>query len=182
MRGIGSISGMIPMLCFTEVPQGRDITYQHLSFGGYGLVVQRQWLESNGADRVLYVGDNSSVSRHIYRILASLQISNLFVDAMGLVLFDNRCSQAVLDLIAYIETRDNLAEFEWRIAGRHGFFGGIRDSGMRIPIRLDQIETVIVQSHDEITVLEALIQSLASSQRPSKIPNVLCQPEILGNA
>lgn len=138
MRGIGSISGMIPMLCFTEVPQGRDITYQHLSFGGYGLVIQRQWLESNGADRVLYVGDNSPVSRHINRILASLKISNLFVDATtGLVVFNNRCSRAVLDLIAYIETRDNLAEFEWRIAGRHGFFGGVRDSGMRIPIGLD---------------------------------------------
>lgn len=62
MGGIGSISGKIPMLCFTEVPEGRGLSFHHLSFGGYGLVVSRNWLESNGGDRVIYAGNNSSES------------------------------------------------------------------------------------------------------------------------
>ena len=46
------------MLCFTEVVEGKDISSHGNIFGNYGLVVSRRWLESNGGDRVVYVGDD----------------------------------------------------------------------------------------------------------------------------
>lgn len=177
--GIGAMSGKIPMLCFTEVPDGREISYHQLLFGGYGLVVKRQWLEKNKADRVIYVGQNSTVSRHLFRNLANLRIANLFVDTSGQVLFDTNCFPALLDLMAYIEVRDNLEEFEWRIAGNHGFMGKKRDVEKRLVIALDDIEYVLVQKHEDVRDFEKLIKGLAISQSPTKIPPVLCQPNVI---
>lgn len=177
--GISSIVGSIPMLCFTEVPEGRELSYQHLSFGGYGLIVKRQWLENNRADRVLYIGQNSPVSRLLFQNLANLRISNIIVDSSGQVCFNSTCFQAVFDLLAYIEVRENLEEFEWRIVGNHGFMGGKRESGKRIPIQLDDIEYVLVQKDEDINVIDKLIEDLAASQMPSRTPQVLCQPSTI---
>lgn len=177
--GIGALSGSIPMLCFTEVPEGQDIAYQRLSFGGYGLVVKRHWLENNGADRVLYIGQNSPVSRHVFRNLANLRISNLFVDNKGLVLFDNSCFPPLLDLLAYIEVRENLEEFEWRIVGNHGFMGGKREAEKRLGIELDDIEYVLVQKAEDADSFKKLIDRLAVTQKPSEIPSVLCHPDAI---
>lgn len=113
LRGLGSIRGKIPMVCFTEVPEGRDLTLHHLSFGGYGVVVRREWLERNGGDRVLYVGEDSPVTRNLYRIIATLNASNLIRAENGDVLFGNHCFPPILDLLAYMERRDNGSEFEW---------------------------------------------------------------------
>jgi Putative abortive phage resistance protein AbiGi, antitoxin len=177
--GIGAISGSIPMLCLTEVPEGRSISFQQFSFGGYGLVIKRQWLEKNEADRVLYIGQNSPVSCHLFRILANLRVSSLFVDGTGQVLFNMSCFPAILDLLAYIEVRENLEEFEWRIVGKTGFMGGKRAKGKRLTIGLDDIEYILVQKSEDIDNLNQLIHSLAISQKSSKIPSILCQPNTI---
>lgn len=182
MGGIGSISGAIPMLCFTEVPEGRDVAFHLLSFGGYGLVVNRDWLESSGGDRVIYAGNNSPVSRNLFRVVASLQITNLGLDPGGAVVFNITPFRPVLDLLAHVEIRDNLEEYEWRITGQHGFMGGKRESGKRLPLPIEQVETVLVQNNDDVPLLEELVLSIATIQSASQVPSVICQPAVLGVA
>jgi hypothetical protein len=167
------------MLYFSEVPEGREISYQQLPFGAYGLVVKRQWLEKNEADRALYIGQNSPVSRHLFRNLANLRISSLFVDVSGQVLFDNSCFPALLDLLAHIEVRENIEEFEWRIVGNHGFMGGKRETGKRLLIQLEDIEYILVQKTEDVNGFEKLIIDFAESQASSQIPPVLCQPNVI---
>jgi hypothetical protein len=179
MRGLGSISGSVPMLCFTEVPEGRDLPAHHLLFGGYGVVVRREWLAANGGDRVLYIGDNSPVSRRLFGIVANLQIANLSRGLAGNVIFATPPMALVLDLFAYVQVRKNLEEFEWRIAGRHGFSGGERDTGKRLPLPMDQIEMVLVQNCSDLKPIEDLVGQLAARQSASSIPRVLCQPAVL---
>ena len=179
MSGIGSISGEIPMLCFTEVPEGRDLAFHHLSFGAYGLVVNRDWLESSGGDRVMYVGNSSPVSRNLFRVVASLQIASLFRDPTGNVLVNTQPYRPVLDLLAHVETRENLEEYEWRIAGQHGFMGSKRDSGKRLPLPLEQVQTVLVQNPGDVPLLEALVRSIAVRQSAAQTPPVMCQPQVL---
>jgi hypothetical protein len=182
ISGIGSMSGDIPMLCFTEVPEGRDLAFHHLSFGGYGLVVERDWLESSGGDRVMYVGNNSPVSRNLFRVVANLQIAHLFRDPTGTVLFNTQPFRPVLDLLAHVETRDNLEEHEWRIAGRHGFMGGNRESGKRLSLPLERVEVVLVQNPSDIPLLEEFVRSIAAHQSASQVPRVMCQPRVLSGA
>jgi hypothetical protein len=180
MRGLGTVAGKIPMLCFTEVPQGRELPYHHLSFGGYGVVVERHWLEKNGGDRVMYIGDYSPNSRNLFRVLSMLHISSLFKDSSsGQVLFHNHSISAVLDLLSYVERRENVTEFEWRIAGKHGFMGGKRNSGTRIPLLINDVEMILVRDSGDVLHFEALLEKLANAQSPSRIPKVLCQPEVL---
>jgi hypothetical protein len=178
--GIGFIRGSIPMLCFSEVPDGRNIQYHQLNFGAYGLVVKRQWLENNEADRVLYIGQDSPISRHLFRNLANLRIANLFFDTKSnLILFNNSCFSALLDMIAFIEIREHLEEFEWRIVGNPGFMKEKRDLEKRLVIGLEDIEYILVQNSEDIKFFEKLIDNLAIVQGTQNIPKVLCQPEVI---
>lgn len=177
--GIGSISGNIPMLCFTEIPEGRNISNHILSFGGYGLVVRREWLEKNRADRVLYVGENSTVSRNLFRNLSLLRISNIVACNIHQVLFDTTNLPALLDLIAHVETRLNLEEFEWRIAGNHGFMGVQKDTGKKLVIKLDYIEYILVKEKKDISHIESLVKKLSVSQGSISPPKVLYQPTVI---
>jgi hypothetical protein len=176
--GLGPMSGKIPMLCFTEVPEGRCVREHYRAFGGYGLVVRRTWLEANSADRVIYVGDGSAVSRRLYEALAGLLIATLSPDANGEVLFRHHALGPAFDLLAYIEVRDHVEEFEWRIAGRHGFLGGGNDTGKRLPIGLPDIEAVVVRDQPDISYFEGLVARLAATQGTQLIP-VLHQPHFL---
>jgi hypothetical protein len=178
LMGLGSMRGMIPMVCFTEVPEGRDLALHHLSFGGYGVVVRKDWLDRNGGDRVLYLGEDSPVTRNLYRVIATLNASSLFRSHSGDVLFGNHCFPPVLDLLAYMERRDNLSEFEWRIAGHHGFHSGKRTTGQRLHLPLTDVEAVLVQNQDEVVEFERLLNSMAS-RTVGELPKVLYQPTIL---
>jgi hypothetical protein len=181
MRGLGSISGSIPMLCFTEVPEGRDLPAHHLLFGGYGVVVRREWLGLSGGDRVLYIGNNSPVSRRLFGIVASLQIAHLSRGPAGNLIFGTPPTALVLDLFTYVQVRKNLEEFEWRIAGRHGFTGGARDTGKRLSLPMDQIEMVLVQNLSDVKPIEALVGEIAARQSATSMPRVLCQPAVLND-
>lgn len=64
MSGLGAVKAPIPMLCFTEVPEGRLTDFHQYQFGYYGIFIRRTWLERNGADRVLY-----PVRRALFRTL-----------------------------------------------------------------------------------------------------------------
>jgi len=179
LMGLGSISGEIPMVCFTEVPDGRDIRDHFLQFGAYGIVVKRSWLDANGADRVIYFGQNSAVSQRIYKIVTGLHISNLHKNADGEVLFEKDTLSSALDLLAYIEVRENISEAEWRIAGNHGFMGGASDADKRLPLTLADIEAVLVQNAPDIDIVEGTIDRLAVEQGVTQTPKVLCQPQTL---
>lgn len=174
MSGLGTVSANVPMICFTEVPDGRGIALHQYQFGRYGLVVRREWLDQNNADRVLYIGDNSAVSRRVFHLVAKANIQGLHIGANDEPLFDNSTTSAVVDLIAYVETRQNLEELEWRIAGRHGLMGGPNDKDSRLPLPIDSVETIFVEDETEIDGTIALVESLALAQSASHRPEILC--------
>jgi hypothetical protein len=178
-QGIGSFDATAKMLCFTEVPEGRDISFQNLSFGGYGLVIKRTWLEKNNADRIIYIGQNSVVSRHLFRNLSALRIASLHVNDSEQVLFDSFLFSLFFDLLPYIETRENLEEFEWRIVKNPKSDGENSQSEDRIQISLDEIEYVLVKREGDISDFSALIAKLAVQQNTLEIPRVLCQPSFI---
>jgi hypothetical protein len=179
MSGIGSMRGKIPMICFTEIPEGRQLWLQHLSFGPYGVVVSRSWLDRNRADRVLYVGEDSELSRRLYRIIATFMASTVLLGQDGEPVFSSHCLPPILDLLACMEERSNLTEFEWRIAGQHGFHSGARVTGTRLPLPLGDIEVVLVKDASEIGEIEHLIRTLPGSNSLPSLPSVICQPEVL---
>lgn len=179
LRGIGAISALVPMLCFTEVPEGRNISNHQVGFGAYGLVVRRQWLDEHGADRVIYVGQNSSLSRRLFRVLADFRIASLFAKEDGQVIFDSSCFADLLDLLVHVQVREHLEEFEWRIAGNHGLMGGVKDTGKRLPIRLQDIEYVLVQNQEDIAIFQHHINTIVARESHSSVPKVLHQPDVI---
>ena len=159
--GLGSISGKIPMLCFSEVPLGKKIEHHGFHFGQYGLVVSRKWLEKNGGDRVAYVGEDGKFGRILAKVLGAFRALTLFKDSQNKVLFEGYFMPMILDLFSYVEQRRHLEEQEWRIAGEHGFMGGIKSTGARVPLPLSEIEYVLVRSADEIDTFNSLIEDVA---------------------
>lgn len=179
--GIGRILlGEMPMLCFTEVPQGRVLDTHRSSYGDYGLVVSRGWLERNGADRVVYVGQNSTVSQNLFKCLALLKIQSLFVDPKGgLVVFNSEIDPFLLDLLAHVEVRENLLDAEWRIAGKHGYLDGQKDTCKRLALPLADIEFVLVPNEADQRLVAEEIARLAGMQGAAHIPPVLTFPKSL---
>jgi hypothetical protein len=176
--GIGSISGKIPMLCFTEVAEGKVITNHGISFGNYGLVVSREWLESNGGDRVAYVGEGGMFGVLLARVLSAFKALTLFKNEEELVLFNGHFTDMVLSLFSYVEKRRHLEEQEWRIAGNHGFLGGEKSTGSCLPISLKDIEFVFVREGGEIDKFKSILDEISRSESfHGKKPEVLVYPE-----
>lgn len=176
--GLGSISGNISMICFTEVHESRGLSNHFLQFGAYGVVVKRKWLEDQGGDRVLYVGAGSAVTTRLHRLFVDHQISCLHI-RNGEVLHDKRSLEPILDLLAYVQDKDQLAEVEWRIVGRHDSTEARRVNGSRIPLPLPEIDAVLVQNDEDKAGFEAILGSLAGGSGVSKLPPVLVQPSTL---
>ncbi len=176
--GLGAVKAPIPMICLTEVPAGRSTDFHQYQFGPYGLFIRQSWLDRNGADRVLYVGDKSAVSERLFRFVAMANILGLHRGPAGAPLFENLILNAALELIAYVEARGNLEELEWRIAGKHGLMGGGKDAGRRLPLALEDIEAVIVKEQSEIDAVRKLLSQLASAQSTSAIPPVECRVDV----
>jgi hypothetical protein len=173
--GMGSISGTIPMVCFTEVQEGRDLFLHYLNFGCYGVVVSQTWLESNGGDRVVYAGPNSAVTKRLHRLFVDHQVAGMHVRD-GRLLFNSDSLKPILDLLAYVQGRNQLIETEWRIAGEHGFTGGRRTTGERIALPLDAIEAVLVQNEEDVVLFENILKSLTGASTATSLPPVLWQP------
>jgi hypothetical protein len=176
--GLGTISGKIPMICFTEVHDSRDLFPHIMYFGAYGVVASRTWLECHGGDRVFYAGSESAVTKRLHRLFVDHQISGLHVRD-GKALLDSRSLDPILDLFAYAQGRGQLAEVEWRIAGEHGFTGRRRASGERIPLPLSDVEAVLVKTNDDVPRFEAILASLAAESGAVKLPPILVQPATL---
>lgn len=179
-HGLGSMSGMVPMICFTEVQEGRDLKLHYLNFGAYGIVVTREWLERNGGDRVVYTGQGSELTTRLHRLFVDFQIAGVHVKD-GKALFDSNHMRPILNLLAFVQGRDQLTEVEWRIAGEHGFMGGDRASGKRLPFRLNDIEEVVVQNDEDIPRFEAILRSLPGAEKCAEPPTVRRQPDALND-
>ncbi|MDD2335318.1 MAG: hypothetical protein PHD01_01935 [Geobacteraceae bacterium] len=171
--GLGDMKGKMPMLSFTEVPTGKQITNHGFVFGSYGLVVTREWVERNGGDRVVYIGDNSTVTRNLFKVFAIMKISSLFVTESGNVVFENGSLQPTLDLLSHFQIREHVTEAEWRISGNHGFMGGSRDTGKCLPISLDDIEYIFVSNDNETRTFNKKVSELADICKPKKVPIVM---------
>jgi hypothetical protein len=174
MLGLGSMSAKMPMICLTEVPKGRAVTFHQYQYGRYGLYIRREWLERQGADRVLYLGERSAVTLRVYKLITMANILGLHLNQAGEPLFENMTSRANIDLLAYIETRGNLEELEWRIAGKHGLSGGGSNVGQRLPLRLEEVEMVLVKDPKEVPIVDELLRSLGTQQSTVYRPPVEC--------
>lgn len=178
VAGIGSISGQVPMICFTEVHDGRNLSNHFLTFGAYGVVVSRQWLEANNGDRVLYAGPQSRVTKLLHKLFVEHQLSGLH-SCNGKARYSSETLPPILDLLAYVEARAHLEEVEWRIAGEHGFTGRKRASGDRIPLPLSAIEMVLVQNDGDVEYFTNVLNSLPDAESVSTPPPVRVQPSTL---
>lgn len=176
--GFGPISGKIPMICFTEVHDGRDLFPHYVNFGAYGLVVKQSWLESSGGDRVVYTGPDSALTGRLHRLFIDHQIAGLHVKN-GVALYDSKSLDPILNLLAYIQGRDQLIEAEWRIAGEHGFTGRKRVTGDRIPLPLDAIDAVLVQKDEDVAAFEEILKGLPGASTATSLPRVFAQPSTL---
>lgn len=177
-RLIGKMHGALPMICFTEALDSRELSNHFLNFGAYGVVVRREWLEANGGDRVIYAGERSALTKLLHQTFFEFQLACLHV-VNGKALFDSAPLKRMLDIFAYVQGRDQMAEAEWRIAGAHGFFGKKRNTGDRIALPLDQIDAVLVQNPEDIANFKAILVDLAAVQGAAEVPPVLRQPESL---
>lgn len=178
--GMGAVSAEMPMLCFTEVLNERELFSHHMLFGAYGIVVNQRWLEANGGDRVVYLGENSKLTKSLHRAMVQLRLGAMYTDN-GRIFFDGMVEPTILDLFQYVQIRKNLSEFEWRIPGAHGLLGGPRSTNSHLKIEINDIELVLVQREDEIQHFEEILKKLAVKQNATRLPQVLWQPASLGN-
>ena len=177
---LGGISGNIPMLCFTEVAEGKDISSHGNMFGNYGLVVSRRWLEYNGGDRVVYVGDDAVFGTLLARIISSFKILTLRKNDAGLVLFEGHFTEMILGLFCYIEKRTHIEQQEWRIAGKHGFLGGGNSDGEYLPITLNDIEYIFAQNSDEVEKLKVIVkEKIKLENYTGNIPKIMIYPSCI---
>jgi hypothetical protein len=168
--GLGITRGQVPMICFTEVVPGRNLQWHRQMFGAYAIMPNWTWMEKNNADRVIYIGNNSPVSRLLFEILAAANVTALHA-APGLPVFDSTVLKKHLSLLSFVEVRDNVSEVEWRIPGETGFMGGTRTMGDRVPIPLEAIEAILTP-RDEIDEVSELVQCLAIEQACNTPPRV----------
>jgi len=175
--GTGSIQGYFPMLCFTEIRPGRDISLHRACFGEYGIVPTNNWTISNNADRVLYVGQGASFGKLLYTILGLWRASYLGLSNDSRIIFTNPHFNLLLNLISMVEIRSHIEEAEWRIAGNHGFIGGKADSGKRIPLGLKDIEFILVPSVAGQATTESTINAIAThTNYTGSLPKILISP------
>jgi hypothetical protein len=179
--GIGSITGEVPMLCFSEVTSGKNISDNKQMFGHYGLVLTRDWVENNGGDKVIYIGNGTTISKHIAYALASLRSLSLFLDnRSNNVVFENYTEKMVLNLFCFIENRININETEWRIAGNPGFMGGKNENGKKYAFPMGDIKYVFVRKKDEIKPISQLLRSKAQKECFSgELPAIIEFPEAM---
>lgn len=166
----GTISGSVPMICFAEVSKGSCVDHHGLSFGQWGVVVSRDWLEQQGGDRVVYVGDTSSLSHHFYRVAAVSLIGGLTVNKKGEITIAEEPVRAWLDLFGHLEIRKNMQESEWRIVGTE------KELNTRRFLPFDAIECICSPSND-LDRVRTFVDQLAA-QRKCSAPNVLAYPSV----
>lgn len=160
---IGTISGKVPMICVSEIPKGRHVDNHALDFGQWAVVVSREWLEQQGGDRVIYMGNQTPVSSHLFRVAAISILSGMKLGNQGQVLVENTALEARLALFGHIEVRDNIQESEWRIVGANGFMGQNSDLGRRVPLPLDAIEYVFAPKFD-VAHMTSFVNALAAAR------------------
>jgi hypothetical protein len=170
------MSGSVPMICFTEVHDSRDLLTHYMTFGSYGIVVKRDWLESQGGDRVLYTSGKSKVTKELRNLVVELMISGMFLEN-GKAIFNISHMRSIMKIFSHIEKRDHLSEVEWRIAGKHGLTGGESALGKRIPLPLSEVEEVIVHKSEDKPRIRKVLKSIASAQGHTIIPPIKCQPK-----
>ena len=176
--GLGSMCGKIPMLCLSEIPPDKSLDHHRFSFGSFALVIRAEWLACHGAERIVYVGLNSPASQQLYNCMATMHILGLHVSPTGDILFDNVTTNAMLELLPYVEVRDHLEEAEWRVVGRAGFVGGARETSKRLPLKMDDIEYIFVPN-DAVAKFTSQVLVLANQQGCSTPPTVLQFPSCI---
>lgn len=157
---LGTIRGEVPMICLSEIPEGRRVDSHAFQFGQWALVLSRKWVEQHGGDRVIYMGHGTPASTHMFQVAAISMLSGLKVGDKGQVLMENVPLEARLALFGHIETRGNIHEAEWRIVGAHGFMGAKSDLRSRLPLPLNAIEHVFVPSY-AVTEMTDFVGTLA---------------------
>ena len=164
----GTISGSLPMICFSEVSKGSRVDHHGLSFGQWGVVVSRDWLEEQGGDRVLYIGESSPLSHHLYQVTTVSLIGGLTVNKSGEINIEEDPVRFWLDFFGYIEIRKNMQESEWRMVGAKN------ELNTRRFLPFDAIECIFAPNND-LQRVRNFVDQLAA-QRKCPAPIVLAYP------
>ena len=178
MRGLGSVRGEVPMVCFTAIPAGKLLDEHRADFGDYGIVASRTWIEKNGGDRVVYVGDNSALSRTLFLAVSTMHIFSLYL-VNGEPMYDGRAMSVALRLVCGVERRTHLNEDEWRIWGNPGWMGGRKEEGKRIALPLEEIELVLTPTVEEAKQVDAIVSDEARKQNARRTPQCIVFPDVL---
>lgn len=176
MRLFGPQTINIPMICFTEAYGARNLDEQYNQFGEYGVVVTHKWLEDNGGDRVLYVGSESQLTKHLCHLYWKALIGSIHKTKDNKALPSTQVTQKFLTILAYIETRKHLSEAEWRIADATSIYEGNSKTGTRIALPLSAIRMVIVQSQEDIEFFEHILKSRPDFNATQGVPPIRVLP------
>jgi hypothetical protein len=109
-----------------------------------------------------------------------LRALSLITNKENNIFFPKETLAIILDLLCYIEKRENIEQQEWRIAGKHGLMGGGRSTSQCLSLPLEEIQYVLVKEADEISQFERLIEEKSKKESfHGEKPKVIFFPEIL---
>ena len=174
-RGLGTISGNVPMLCFSEIPENVSISDHANRFGCYGLVMSKEWIEKSQGDRVVYVGKGASLSKRIMQSVTAILAQSIYVDENGTPLFANWAMKNVLELLTFFEVKINENEREWRIVGRTGFMGEKRDTEQRINFDMSECKYIFVKKDDEMESMAKIVKNVMGNSNSA--PQIMRFPD-----
>lgn len=169
-RSVSNLTSKAPMICFTELTDGRDLHDHRFQFGSFGVVVDSSWVGRNGGDRVVYFGDNSEVSVRLYKALAQLRIRGIWVNSRGLPNPNTLDVDLMLGILGYFERRSHIGEQEWRIVGE------CQTPMDNIRISVADIETIYVPDDGWLAHFRQIADELAIQQGVRSVPEVAVFP------
>ncbi|MBF0309735.1 MAG: hypothetical protein HQL56_09425 [Magnetococcales bacterium] len=177
LSGVGSCRGAVPMLCFTEMQQGRDIAKHKARFGSYGIVVTQEWVREHKGDRVVYIG--SQVGKLLAINLGVMLASTIVLSSDNDPIFQNHYYKKYLDLFCYFQPMKSLVEdeeYEWRVVGNHGFLGGGAGSD-HIPLPVEQIKYIFVNDSSDVSEIQNVVNEVCACSGCAKVPDVIVFPD-----
>lgn len=178
-RMLGTMKGKVPMICFSEVPPGKEISKQSFVFGRYGVTVTREWLERQQGDRALYFGENSSFSIKLWRCLVTMHLGSLRLNHNGMAMFNMATVKLAINLFTHCEARSNFSESEWRIVGNTGFWGEKSQANERLSLSARDLNYVFVANDADIPEMQDIVEELASRDGSSRLPRIISFPETI---
>jgi len=118
-----------PMVSFSEYPD-KELHSKYVTYGGYGIALEKEWATKNGLSPVSYVEKNSPAAQGLVALLKARQ-SHLIPNSLRLPIIQLKCfTKHVYGYNSYFKEHefDFKAENEWRFVPTRKQIGGNRIS------------------------------------------------------